>query len=144
MDSAGSRGSHTSLLRSSLVLYSRTLPSASVTQWRCACFVHIPRQHEAASYDEGNYFISHFRISPRGLIHIHARAWALRLRNAPVVVPVSLRFKHGFLILGLTPSLIPLSSLILSLNENKYYLQYGMPGLRGVGIIRVLRNHVTT
>lgn len=91
--------------------------------------MHIPRRREAArELRRGKlFYFAHFGISPRGLIHIHARARALRLRNVsvPVVVPVSLRFKHGLLIAGLTPSLIPLSPLIPSLNEDKYYLQYG-------------------
>lgn len=99
-------------------------PSSSVS-------VHIPRRREAAREPRRGklFYFARFGISPRGLIHIHARTRALRLRNVPVVVPVSLRFKHGLLIVGLTLSLIPLSPLISSLNEDKYYLQYarGLP-----------------
>lgn len=98
--------------------------------------VHISRKLEAASYDEGNYFTSHFRISPRGLIHIHARMSTSSPKCAtPVAVTVSLRFKYGLLILSLTLSLVPLSSLILSLNEDKYYLQYGIYGLHDFEIV---------
>lgn len=103
--------------------------------------VHISRrQREAASYDEGNYFISHFRISPpRTHSYSCPRLSTSSPKCAvPVVVPVSLRFKHGLLIVGLTSSLIPLSSLILPSNEDKYYLQYGIRDSRAVfGIVRV-------
>lgn len=96
--------------------------------------MHIPRQREAArELRRGKlFYFARFGISPRGLIHIHARARALRLRNVPVpvVVPVSLRFKHGLLIVSLTLSLIPLSPLIPSLNEDKYYLQYAYGTVR--------------
>jgi len=101
-----------------------------------ARLVHIPRRRRdeaARELRRGKlFYFARFGISPRGLIHIHARARALRLRNVPalLVVPVSLRFKHGLLIAGLTLSLIPLSPLIPSLNEDKYYLQYAHSTVR--------------
>lgn len=54
-------------------------PSISNSLILCAL-----EKHETAKYsgESGNYFISHFGISPQGLIHIHDNARPLRLWNA--------------------------------------------------------------